>query len=365
MRRILVGLLALGLLATALAGCGGSAKKSDSAAKEFKVAFVEFATASGSAWVKANVEGSKLLEKNVPGVKTTVVENVQEGPGVVTVLRQLAQAGNQVIFCDAYGYAEFVPQVAKEFPNVKFINQQGIPADGPNVASYDGYLEQGRYLEGIIAGYATKSNTIGFVAAHPFPPVIAGVNAFALGVQSVNPKAVVKVVWVNSWYDPPKEKEAADALLNAGADVVATHTDSDAALKAAAAKGKYGMTSSADWSASAPQAILAGNAWNWGNFYTKAVKQVQDGTWKPGRYVGSLADGVVGLTAFGPGVSADAKAAVEKAKKDLISGSLHIFKGPLSDNTGKVQIAAGQEMSLDETGGKMNWLIKGVEGNVK
>lgn len=330
---------------------------------KFKVGFVEIGT-STMGWVAANEKGEKYLQEQLPWVEVKTVELIGEGPGVVAVLRNLADDGYKVVFGNAYGYAAFAPKVAVEHPKTVFVIQQASPANLPNLTSYYGNLEEGRYLEGVVAGRMTKSNLIGFVAAFPFSPVISGVNAFALGAQSVNPKAVVKVAWVNSWSDAPKEKEAADALLSAGADVIASHTNSAIPLQAAADHGKWGMSSNWAWSAVAPDAFLAANVWNWGLYYVNLVKAVHDGSFRPERAMGSLKNGVVDI-ALGKNVPDDVRQSVKSAKDALASGEKQIYAGPLSDNTGKLRIPQGETLSLNDASAKIDWLVKGVEGNTK
>jgi basic membrane protein A len=297
-------------------------------------------------------------------VETTIVESIQEGPAVVPVLKSLAEKGHKLIFANGFGYATFVPAVADQFPSTVFIVQQANPK-APNVGSYYGYLEQARYLQGVVAGLTTKTNRIGFVGAYSFPPVIAGVNAFALGAQSVNPKAVMKVNWVNSWNDPPKEKEAAEALLNDGADVIGNHSDSAATLRAAADRGKWGMSSNSNRSAAAPQAFLTANVWNWGIYYVEVAKQVREGTYTPGRFMGSLKNGVVALAPYGQSVSPQARQAADKAREAIIAEKQAIFAGPITDNQGAARVPAGQTMPLVEASSTMKWLVRGVEGTVK
>ncbi len=327
------------------------------------VGFVEFSSYEGSSWVRANIDSVHFMEKYLPNVKTTIVQSIPEGPGVVPVLTQLAQQGNTLIFANSYGYGQFLPDVAKQFPNVTFLHLQGNET-GPNYGSYYGHLEEARYAEGVVAGKMTKANNIGFVGGFPFPPVISGVNAFALGVKSVNPNATVHVTWVNSWYDPPKEKEAADALLNAGADVVANHADSPATLQSAAQRGKWGMTSNADWSSAAPQAFLTGSVWNWGPYYVRVIKEVASKTYKPNVYLGSMADGVVALAPYGPAVTEDAKKAGDQARTDVTSGKLKVFQGPIKDQKGAVKVAEGQ-VATQEQIDSMDWLVQGVDGSTQ
>ncbi len=331
---------------------------------KLKVAFVEFAQTSGSSWVRANAAAAKYLQAHVPDLDVTRVESIADGPGVVTVMNNLIAKGNKVIFANSYGYGTFIPELAKKHPDVDFVVQMSAPT-GPNVASYYGKLEEVRYLEGVLAGKMTKTNIIGFVGGFPYPAVVSGANAFALGVKSVNPSAKVITNWVNSWYDPPKEKESADALLNAGADIIANHLDSSATLQAAAAKGKWGMTSNADWSFAAPNAFLSGSGWNWGPFYVEAVNSIKAKKFEPKRYLGSLGDGIVVLLPYGPAVTDEAKKAVEAAKQRIISGEVKVFAGPLTDNQGKLRVPAGTVVSSEDAATKMDWLVAGVQGSTK
>lgn len=299
--------------------------KNAAAQAPMKIAFIQDAPVSGSAWVRADRNAVDYLQGHVPNLKVTFVESVPDGPPVVPVINNLIAQGNKIIFANSYDYGTFIPAIARRHPDVYFVVQMADVEGLKNVACYYGKLEEARYLEGVLAGKMTKTNRIGFVGAYPYSAVVSGVNAFALGVQSVNPHARILVNWVNSWYSLPGEKEAADALLNAGVDIVANHDDSPATLQAAAAKGKWGMTSNADWSAAAPQAFLTGSAWNWGPYYVRVVRQVQTGTFKPVRYLGTLSDGTVLLLPYGPAVTPEAKAAVAAAREKIISGQLKIF----------------------------------------
>jgi basic membrane protein A and related proteins len=345
--------------------CGLFFATQASADEKLKVAFVEFAQASGASWVRANAEATKYLQDHVPDLDVTRVESVPDGPGVVPVINNLIAKGNKVIFANSYGYGTFIPEIAKKHPEVFFIVQMADPKGPKNVASYYGKLEEVRYLEGVLAGKMTKTNIVGFAGAFPYAAVVSGANAFALGVKSVNPNATVVTNWVNSWYDPPKEKESADALLSAGADIIANHLDSAATLQAAAAQGKWGMTTNADWSFAAPQAFLSGSAWNWGPFYVKEVEAVRANKFEPKRELGDLKSGIVLLLPYGPMVTEEAKQAVESAKQKIMSGELKVFAGPIEDNEGKVRVPAGTELSSEDAATKMNWLVAGVKGAAK
>jgi basic membrane protein A len=352
-------------IATTALLCGLSFTTQVLAEEKLKVAFVEDSQASGSSWVRANAESTKYLQEHFPNLEITRVESVADGPGVVPVINNLIAKGNMVIFANSYGYGTFIPEIAKKHPEVHFIVQMADPKGPKNVASYYGKLEEARYLEGVLAGKMTKTNIVGFAGAFPYPAVVSGANAFALGVKSVNPDATIVTNWVNSWYDPPKEKESADALLSAGADIIANHLDSSASLQAAAAQGKWGMTNNADWSFAAPQAFLSGSAWNWGPFYVKEVEAIKANKFEAMRELGDLKSGIVVLLPYGPMVTDEAKQAVEAAKRKIMSGELKVFAGPIEDNEGKLRVPAGTELSSEDAVTKMNWLVAGVKGAVK
>jgi basic membrane protein A len=328
-----------------------------------KVAFVEFSTGQGSAWVRANEIGADYVKTHVQGVQVKVIESITEGPGVVPVLQQLGREGYAVVFADSYGYQNFTKQVAPQYPKTVFINEEATYHDG-NLGSFYGRLEEARYLEGIVAGMMTKSNIIGFAGGYAVPPVIIGLDAFALGVQSVNPRAVVDVTWVHSWYDPPKEKEAADALLNVGADIIANHADSPATLQAAAARGKYGMTSNADYSAVAPKAYLTGTVWNWGPYFARTVEAVMNHTWRPAYFDGTLANGAVGLGPWGDAVPQAVRARVAAVQGEIVSGKRDPLRGPIYDQSGRLRVPAGTVMSAHDRAG-IGWLVKGIKGTTK
>ena len=218
-------------------------------------------------------------------------------------------------------------------------------------------------MSGIAAGKQTTSNVIGYVAAFPIPEVVRGINAFTLGVRSVNPQAKVKVIWTNTWYDPAKEKQAAMSLLDAGADVIAQHQDTPGPMQAAEEKGKFGIGYNTDMSKMAPKAVLTSPIWNWGPYYVKVVEAVKNKTWKSEQYWGSMADNIVDLAPYGPMVKDDTKKLIEEAKKKIVAGQWDVFWGPVKDQSGAVKIAAGQKMSDADMLG-FNWFVEGVDGTI-
>jgi simple sugar transport system substrate-binding protein len=233
----------------------------------------------------------------------------------------------------------------------------------PNVGVYDASFYQDAYISGMIAGAMTKTNTLGFVGSFPIPEVLRNINAYALGAQATNPKAKVKVVWVNTWFDPPKESEAAQSLINAGADVLLQNTDSSAVLQTAEKAGKFAFGWDSDMSAVAPNAHLASNVVHWGPAYKKYVKEVMDGSWKSDRIVWGTKDGVNEVVKIAGAVPEDLKKKIEEIKAGLKDGSFEVFKGPVADNTGKERLA--KDTNADQAWkDKIDFYVKGVEGKV-
>lgn len=351
----------------ALVGCGGGekpqAQQKDAAKDEkLKVAFIYVGPVGDGGYSYAHDLGRQYLEKEIPGLETTIIESVPEGADSERVLTELAEKGNKVIFATSFGYMDSVIKVAQKYPDVKFLHCSGYKT-ADNVGTYFGRMYQARYLTGIVAGKTTQSNVIGYVAAFPIPEVIRGINAFTMGVRSVNPDAKVKVVWTNTWYDPAAEKEAGKSLLEAGADVVAQHQDTPGPMQAAEEKGKFGIGYNSDMSKMAPKAVLTSAVWNWGPYYVNTIKAIQDGTWKSDQYWGPMSDNVVGLAPYGPMVSEDIKQLVEAKKQELIEGKFDVFNGPVKDQTGKERIPAGQTMS-DADMLSLDWFVEGVDGTI-
>lgn len=361
-RRFKGGLWSLGvLLITILIGTGLGYEQA-SAASKFKVAFVYVGPVGDAGWTYAHDAGRQYLVKKLPNVQTTFVESVPEGADAERVLTELAEKGNKVIFATSFGYMDYVIKVAAKYPNVTFLHCSGYKTS-KNVGTYFGRIYEARYLSGIVAGKYTKKNTIGYVGAFPIPEVVRGINAFALGAQSVNPNVKVKVVWTNTWYDPATEKEAAKSLLNAGVDVIAMHQDTPAPMQAAQEKGAYAVSYNSDMRSFAPKAILTGPVWNWGPYYVKTVKDVMDGTWKSSEYWGGMADGIVNLGPYGSMVTADVKKMVDQKRSILLKDDYAVFVGPLKDQSGQIKVQQGQTMS-DQQMLSFDWFVQGVEGTI-
>lgn len=359
MKRVLALLLVALLAVTLVVGC--APKAPEPAKEKMKVGFVYIGPVGDGGWTYAHDQGRRYLEKEL-GVETIFKESVPEDQESEKVMRDMIDQGCKVIFATSFGYMDHVEAVAKEYPDVTFLHCSGYKM-GDNFGNYFGRMYQARYLSGIVAGLKTKTDKIGYVAAFDIPEVVRGINAFTLGVRSVNPDAVVKVKWTNTWYDPAKEKDAAIALLDEGVDVIAQHQDTAGPQVAAEERGVFSIGYNSDMSKMAPKAYMTAPVWNWGPYYVEQVKAVMDGTWKAESYWGGMADGIVELAPLTDNAPAEAKEAVEKAKADILNGKLYIFEGPIKDQNGEVKVPAGTKMS-DEEMLSMKWFVEGVEGKI-
>jgi basic membrane protein A len=307
-------------------------------------------------------EGEALEKEFGDKIVTSFVESVPESADAERVFRDMAGQGNKLIFGTTFGYMEPMLKVAPDFKDVKFEHATGYKS-AENLRSYDSRTYEGAYMAGVIAGKMTKSNTLGFVGSIPIPEVIRNINSFTLGAQSVNPKISTKVVWVNEWFSPPKETEAATALINGGADVLFQNTDSPAVLKTAQEKGKRAFGWDSDMTAYGPKAHLASAVINWTPYYTKATQDMLDGKWTTGQTWWGVKEGAIDLVSIAEDVPAEAKAKVEEVKKGLKDGSFSIWKGPIVDQDGKEVVAAGA-VADDKFLSGVNFYVKGVEGKV-
>lgn len=331
-------------------------------AKELKVGFIYISPIGDAGYSYAHNQG-RLAVEEMEHVTTSYVESVPEGPDSERVTLNMARKGFDLIFGTSFGYMDPMLKVAKKFPKAKFMHCSGYKTSA-NMSNYFGRMYQPRYLTGVVAGSMTTSNILGYVAAMPIPEVIRGINAFALGAQSVNPDVVVRVVWTNTWYDPAIEKEAAKSLLDVGADVIAQHQDSPGPQEAAQERGVYSVGYNTDMSKFAPKSHLTAPIWNWGPYYTRVVKSVEDGTWQPESVWLGMKDQVVDIAPFGKMVPKEVQDNVNVLKQQIIDGKLHVFSGPISDQNGKIAIAAGAVAS-DEEMLNMGWFVKGVVGTTK
>lgn len=361
----------------ALVGCGkkeeaapaapapASAPASAAAAKPepLKIAFAYVGPVGDGGWTFAHDNGRKAVEKEFGDkVVTSFVEKVPEAADAERVFRDMVGQGNKLIFGTTFGYMEPMLKVAPDAKDVKFEHATGYKT-AENLRTYDSRTYEGAYMAGVIAGSMTKSNTLGVVGSIPIPEVIRNINSFTLGAQSVNPKIKTKVVWVNEWFNPPKETEAATALINGGADVLMQNTDSAAVLKTAEEKGKRAFGWDSDMTAYGPKAHLGSAVINWGPYYIKATRDALEGKWSTGKAWWGVKEGAIDMVSIADDVPAEVKDKVAKVKAGLADGSFSIWKGPITDNTGKVVIEK-DKVADDEFLGGIKFYVKGVEGKV-
>nr|WP_295780932.1 BMP family ABC transporter substrate-binding protein [Rhodoferax sp.] len=376
-KRALLKIAALTAVASAaLVGCG---KKEDPVAaaptpapvasapapkaEPLKIAFAYVGPVGDGGWTFAHDRGRLAVEKEFGDkVKTSMVENVPESADAERVIRDLASQGNKLIFGTTFGYMEPMLKVAPEFKGVNFQHATGYKT-ADNLSTYDSRTYEGAYMAGVIAGKMTKTGTLGVVASVPIPEVIRNINSFTLGAQSSNPKIKTKVVWVNEWFNPPKETEAATSLINGGADVLFQNTDSPAVLKTAQDKGKRAFGWDSDMTAYGPKAHLASSIINWAPYYIKTTKDALEGKNASTQSWWGVKEGAIDIVSIADDVPAETKAKVEEVKKGLKDGSFVIWKGPIMDNTGKEQVAK-DAVADDKFLGGLSFYVKGVEGKI-
>ncbi|WP_024822906.1 BMP family ABC transporter substrate-binding protein [Aminobacterium mobile] len=356
-RKFVVALLALSMVL-----CGTAFAMEAIPAEKTNPGFVYIGPVGDGGWTYMHDQGRKEMEGAFSGVKSSFVESVPEGPDSARVMETFIRNGSKVIFATSFGYMDFVQEVAKKHPDVVFMHCSGYKR-ADNVGIYFGRMYQARYLSGLVAGKMTKSNVVGFVAAHPIPEVIRAINAFTLGVRKVNPEAVVKVVWLFSWFDPGKEKEATKALIDSGADVIGMHADSGAAPQTAEEAGVYVVGYNNDMSQYAPTKHLTAPIWDWGIVYKHVMEQVTTGTWESEDIWWGLKEGMVKLAPYGKDVPEEVKAVVEAEKEKIISGTWDVFDGPIKDQSGTIKVEAGQSIS-DADKLSMSWFVEGVKGDI-
>ena len=331
-------------------------------AKEFKAGFIYIGPVGDAGWSYAHDQGRKEMEK-LPYVKpSTYVEAVPEGAEAVRVINGLVRKGDNLIFTTSFGYMDATLEVAKRNPDVVFMHCSGFKT-APNVGTYFGRMYEPRYLSGIVAGKMTKKNIIGYVAAFPIPEVIRGINAFTLGVRSVNPEAQVRVVWTQTWFDPGIERDAADSLLDVGADVLTMHQDAPATLQAAEARGAYVIGYNSDMRNFAPHAFLTAPIWNWGVLYRKIAEEVHNGTWKSEQLWWGMKEGLVKLADLSDRVPVEVRNLVAAKTAAIEAGDLLPFNGPIRDQEGKIVVPVGSSLS-DGALLSMNFFVEGVQGTL-
>ena len=330
-----------------------------------KIAFAYVGPVGDGGWTFAHDNARKAVEKEFGDkVVTTAAENVKEGPDAERVLRDMVGQGSKLVFGTTFGYMDYMLKVAADAKDVKFEHATGYKS-AENLRAYDSRTYEGAYMAGVIAGGMTKSKVLGVVGSIPIPEVIRNIDSFTLGAQSVNPTVRVKVVWVNEWVNPPKESEAAQSLINGGADVLMQNTDSSAVLQTAEKAGKYAFGWDSDMTAYGPKAHLASSIINWAPYYISTTKQVLDGSWKtsPTKIWWGVKEGAIDIVSISDKVPADLKAKVEKVKAGLKDGSFAIWKGPIVGADGKEVLKAGV-VADDAFLGDIKFYVKGVEGKV-
>jgi simple sugar transport system substrate-binding protein len=374
-KRTCLRLAALAAAAVALVGCGKKEEAKPAAAaapaaaapaakaEPLKIAFAYVGPVGDAGWTFAHDLGRKEVEKEFGDkVKTSYVENVPEAADAERVIRQMVSEGNKLIFGTTFGYMDPMMKVAADTKDVKFEHGTGFKT-ADNMRTYDSRTYEGAYLAGIVAGGMTKTNTLGVVGSIPIPEVIRNINTFTLGAQSVNPKIKTKVVWIGKWFDPPKEGEAAQSLINGGADVLFQNTDSTAVLQTAEKNKKMAFGWDSDMSSFAKEAHLGSAIINWGPYYKKAVKDALDGSWKTSQEWWGVKQGAIDLVAVSDKVPAEVKAKVDAARSGLKDGSFHPWKGPVVGQDGK-EVVAKDQVPDDKFMLGINFYVKGVDGKV-
>lgn len=324
-----------------------------------KIGFVYVGPIGDHGWSYQHDLGRKTVEAHFGDqVQTTYVENVAEGADAERTIRMLAQAGNDVIFTTSFGFMNPTIRVAEQFPDITFMHATGYK-QADNVGTYLSKTYEGRYVTGVAAGLVTESNVLGYIASFPIPEVIRDINAVYLGAKSVNPDIEIKVVWANTWFDPAKEADAANAMMDQGADVVIQHTDSPAPLMSALRRGNWGVGQASDMREFGKEAHLLSVANNWGPYYVEQVQKVMDDSWVPEDHWGGIDEDMIQIIGLSDRLSEEQSAAVNQVIEAIGAGELHPFTGPLKDQAGELKVADGVTMTEQELAG-MNWFVEGV-----
>ena len=344
------------ILATGLAGSAG--------AQDTKIGFIYVGPAADYGYNMSMDLGRIYVEKNVKGVTTAAFEGIPETAEVARVMERLIASGHKIIFATSYGYLDEAIKLGEKYPAVTFLHAGGAKLS-KNVGTYWADSDDGMYLAGMVAGSVSKTGKLGFVGAFQIPQLFRSINAFTLGAQAVNPKAITTVVWTGGWWEPQKEAEAVNAFADQGIDVIAEQVDSPITIAQTAEKrGVYIIGKDVDVKDRAPKAWLTGVSWNWGPMMKTLVDEARAGTWKPSHVRGNLASGAAVFDPFGAAVPADVQARVMAVKDDIIAGKKVVWSGPVAKQDGSVAIAADEKLSLQAIE-SMNYLVKGVIGSAK
>ena len=356
--KLLFALFAMMLVVVA---CGQADEPAGEAEEPLKIAFVYVAPIGDLGWTWAHEQGRLAVEQKFGDkVESSYIENVPEGPEAERVIRDYAERGYDLIITTSFGFMDPTIEVAKEFPEKWFVHISGYKT-ADNVSTVFGRMYQPRYLSGLVAGAATESNIVGYVAAFPIPEVVRGINAFALGVREANPDAEVRVVWTYTWYDPPAEKEAGTALLAVGADVIAQHQDTTEPQKAAADAGRLSISYNSPMLDIVGDSVLTGPVWDWGMKYIDIVDRILAGTYASESYWGSMKDGVVGLAPYSDRVPQEARQLVQEKEQLILAGEWDVFCGPVIGANGNLVVEAGKCLTDGEML-SMDYFVEGVVG---
>ncbi len=332
------------------------------AAAPRKVGFIYLGPVGDFGWTYQNDIARKAAAEHYGDkIATTFVESVPEGPDAEKVLSDLASSGHKLVFATSFGYMNYALRAAKRHPTTFFEHATGYKR-APNLATYNIRFYQARYVQGVVAGKLSRAGLAGYVGSVPVPEVVQGMNAFMLGMRSVNPEARLKFVMINSWYDPPKEGDAAKALIDQGCDIITQHTDSPAPLQAAAGRGVKGFGQSTDMRKFAPGTELTASTDLWGPYYIKRIGDVLAGTWKSGDTWGGFASGMLAMSPF-ENMPDDVASLAKRTVADITSGKNQVFTGPLADQSGAIKVASGATMDDGALSG-MQWLVQGIDGTL-
>lgn len=343
-------------LALALSAVAGAGLAQD----KMKVGFVYVGPIGDHGWTYQHDQGRLALEDALGDqIETTFIENVAEGADAERVINQMAEAGMDMIFTTSFGFMNPTVKVAADFPDIRFEHATGYKR-GDNVTTYLSTTYEGRYVSGFLAASVSETNVVGYIASFPIPEVIRDINAVMLGMQRVRPDMELKIVWVNTWFDPVTEAEAATVLIDQGADVIIQHTDSPAAMQIAEEKGIWAVGQASDMRAFGPNAHLVSVVNDWGPYYINQVQAVIDDKWGVRDYWGGMADDVIQLIGFNEKIPADVVAEAESIIAGIKDGSFHPFTGPINNQAGEEVLAAGQSFTNDELAG-MNYYIEGID----
>jgi basic membrane protein A and related proteins len=343
------------------AGTGAATGGETGGGEPIKVGFLYIGPPGDAGWTFQHDEARKYVEEQLPNAETTFLDSVPEansGPAI----DQLVSQGNKVIFATSFGYGDTVIQKAKQYPDVLFEHATGFQR-ADNVSTYFVQHWEPSFLLGMIAGRMTKSNHLGYVGSFPIPEVIRDVNSFTLGAQSVNPDVKVQVVLISTWFDPPKEKQAAKSLIDAGADVLFGIEDSPSVLQEAAANNTFAATWNSDMTRFGPTAFLSAVELDWGKHYVDRVTAALDGSWESEDYWGTLAEGTVKLAPYGESVPQEVRDEVDEKLAGFKDGSFKPFVGPIKDQSGKVRFEDGQELTFEDFV-TWDWFVEGVQGKL-